>query len=293
MLGTQGGPIPQPSRAQPASLLIVNKTPYLIDAGNGVARQLALAKIPLANIGQIFITHNHDDHNADWGTLMGLSWSLGRRDPITVYGPHGTESMLLGFLQYFAPNVANRTYRSTATVAPEKLFIAHDIQAPGLVYKDANITVSAIENCHYHYREGQPGYGWQQSFSFRFQTPDKVIVFSGDTGPCGNELISFAKGATILVHEVADVPAIGKWLKSLPTAHFTDTEFAELMQRMRNEHSSPEEIGHVALAANVGEVVLSHLVPGGAVLPDSAYSDGVRKFYPGRVIVAHDLMEIH
>lgn len=290
-LGTQGGPRIDATRGQPANLLIVKGTPYLFDAGNGVGRQLALAHVPVGSIGRIFITHNHDDHNADWGTLMGLAWSLGRKEPMVVYGPRGTESMLLGFLQYFAPNVANRTLVKGATTPPASVFVAHDIEGDGPVYQDANIKVTAIENCHFHYVPGDPGHGWQKSYSFRVQTPDKVVVFGGDTGDCGKQLIEFARGASILVHEVISLPAIEQRIRSDPSVHYSEEQIPALMRHMRDEHTSPEDIGKLAAAAGVGQVVLSHLVPGGDELPDSAYSDGVRKFYSGPVVVAKDLME--
>ena len=35
-LGTAGGPLPRPDRAQSSNLLVVNGTLYLIDAGGGV-----------------------------------------------------------------------------------------------------------------------------------------------------------------------------------------------------------------------------------------------------------------
>ena len=141
-LGTQGGPRINSTRAQPANVLIVRGTPYLIDAGNGVGRQLALAKVPITRIGRIFITHNHDDHNADWGALMGIAWSLGRKEPIHVYGPRGTESMLLGFLQYFAPNVANRTFHSAGATPPASVFFAHDTDSIriSITYPDPDAT---------------------------------------------------------------------------------------------------------------------------------------------------------
>src|ERR1700744_3146512 len=66
LLGTQGGPRVNAERAQPSNLLVVNGTNYVIDAGNGVARQLSLAGVTAAAVHTIFITHNHDDHNADW-----------------------------------------------------------------------------------------------------------------------------------------------------------------------------------------------------------------------------------
>jgi ribonuclease BN (tRNA processing enzyme) len=292
-LGTQGGPRINSTRAQPANLLIVRGTPYLIDAGNGVARQLALAHVPISSIGRIFITHNHDDHNADWGTLMGLEWSLGRKEPIEVYGPRGTETMLLGFLQYFVPNVANRNFRNAAMTAPEKVFIAHDILQDGLVYQDDNIKLTALENCHYHYVPGQPGYGWQKSYAFRIQTPDRLIVFSGDTGECGKQLVEFSRGADILVHEVISLPAIEQRIRSDPSTRYSAAQIPDLMRHMRDEHTSPEDIGKLAAAAGVHQVVLTHLAPGSDELPDAAYSDGVRKFYAGPVVVARDLMEFH
>lgn len=290
-LGTQGGPRISPTRAQPANLLIVNGTPYLFDAGNGVGRQLALARIPAMGIGRIFITHNHDDHDADWGTLMGLEWSLGRTEPIHVYGPRGTESMLLGFEQYFAPNVANRTFKVAKSTPPTAVFVAHDIEQDGPVYQDDNIQITALENCHYHYSAGQPGYGWQKSYAYRIRTPDRVIVYMGDSGDCGDKLVDFARGASILVHEVVSLAAFENVLKSDRTVSVSADKLPELLQHMREEHSTPEVVGRFAAAAGVGKVVLTHLIPGSDQLPDSAYSDGVRQYYSGPVFVAKDLME--
>ena len=286
LLGTQGGPRINGNRAEPANLVVVAGTPYLVDAGNGVARQLALAHFQPSDIHQIFITHNHDDHNADWGTLMGLAWTNGNTKPTTVYGPPGTESMLRGFLQYFAPNAAAH-YAESSLVQPAAIMHAKDIRGAGLVYEDANVRVTAVENCHYHFEKGQPGYGWQKSYAFRFQTPGRVIVFSGDTGPCGHVLADFAKGADILVHEVIDMPMIEAMLRtSIPPERFP-----RLMNHMQTEHSTPEQIGQTASEAGVKLVVLSHLVPGRPGTSDSVYTDGVKKYFSGPVVVGKDLME--
>ena len=101
VLGTQGGPVPGVKRAQPASAVVVGDRIYLVDAGNGVVRQLVLAHLDYRRVDHIFITHNHDDHNADWGTLMGLQWSTGRATPVHVYGPSGTGVDAQGFFTVF------------------------------------------------------------------------------------------------------------------------------------------------------------------------------------------------
>jgi ribonuclease BN (tRNA processing enzyme) len=292
LLGTQGGPRPGGDRAQPANLLVVNGVDYLIDAGNGVARQLALAGVSPTNVHQIFITHNHDDHNADWGTLMGLAWTLGGTAPITVHGPPGTESMREGFLRYFAPNAAARSDEGVNGLAPAKFMLAQDITRAGPVYQDANVRVTAVENCHYHFKAGNPGYGWQRSFAFRFQTPDRVVVFSGDTGPCGEVLTQFAKGADILVHEVIDLAAIERLSTPLPGSAASAERRAALIRHLILEHSSPEEVGRVAAGAGVSLLVLSHIV--GSASSEEAearYLSGVRKNFSGRVVVAKDLMQ--
>lgn len=287
LLGTQGGPRPSAERAEPANLLIVRGKPYLVDAGNGVVRQLSLAHFQPTDIHQIFITHNHDDHNADWGTLMGLAWTNGNTTPITVYGPPGTQSMLKGYLQYFAPNAAAH-WMDSSRVPPADTMRAVDISGSGSVYQDDNIRVTAVENCHYHFAKGTPGYGWQKSYSLRFQTPDRVVVFSGDTGPCGHVLGEFAKGADILVHEVIDLPAIEKSLRARGMA---PDRFDRLMNHMRTEHSTPEQVGQTATEAGVKLVVLSHIVQGNGDVTDASYIDGVKKFYGGPVVVGRDLME--
>ena len=292
-LGTQGGPRGSADRSQPSNVLIVNGKPYLIDAGNGVAGQLLRAGVPFTSIRQIFITHNHDDHNADWGTLMGRAWTSGQYEPMTVYGPRGTELMRKGFLQYFAPNAAAHYLEGAVNVPPAKVILAHDIAGPGLVYQDGNIRVTAVENCHYHFSKGSPGYGWQQSFAFRFQTPDRVIVFSGDTGPCGDVLVKFAAGADILVHEVIDLEAIEAALaaRAADGSNSLPGQREALMNHMRTEHTTAEEVGRVAAAAGVKMLVLTHIVPGTLPEDERRYTEPVRHSYKGPVVVAHDLME--
>jgi ribonuclease BN (tRNA processing enzyme) len=280
-LGTQGGPIPQVDRAQPANALVVRDRVYLIDAGNGVGRQLVAAGINHRRVGHIFITHHHDDHNADLGTLLGLQWATGRREPTHVYGPAGTESMMKGFLQFFAPNARIRMADAKGMRPPEVMFIAHDFAGSGPVYQDDLITVTVQENCHYSQEAGRNSQ--DKSYALRFKTPDKVVVFSGDTGPCP-ALMEFAKDADLLVHEVIDLPGIEKAL-----LHDLPPPVAQSMMRhMRDEHTTGEDVGRLATAARVKQVVLTHLIPGSAV-PDSAYLEAVKKTFNGPAAVARDL----
>ncbi|MDO8264553.1 MAG: MBL fold metallo-hydrolase [Gallionella sp.] len=294
-LGTQGGPNPSRKRAQPANAVVVGGNIYLVDAGNGVVQQMVKAGLDYRRVHQIFITHNHDDHNADWGTLMGLQWSTGRRMAVHVFGPNGTESMLKGFLQYFEPNARIRRADARVPDAPQDLFRAHDIRDGGLVYQDEHVKVTAMEVCHFHFDKVSPPEGGpHKSFAYRFQTADRVVVFSGDTGKCAS-LVDFARDADLLIHEVVVLPLIEdslrKYFSSQPGKAPPPGLVADLMRHMAEDHTTPEDIGKLATAARVKKVVLSHFVPGRDSDPDEAYVDGVKKYYTGPIVAARDLME--
>ena len=50
LLGTAGGPTPKKTRAAPSQAIVIGDRTYVVDCGNGVARQLVLAGVPLASI---------------------------------------------------------------------------------------------------------------------------------------------------------------------------------------------------------------------------------------------------
>src|SRR5450631_4425889 len=87
LLGTAGGPTPKPNRAAPAQVVVVNGVSYVIDCGNGVARQMVLAKLKLGSIRHVFVTHQHSDHNADYGNLLLLAWATDLAKRVDAYGP--------------------------------------------------------------------------------------------------------------------------------------------------------------------------------------------------------------
>ena len=180
-LGTAGGPLPRADRAQSSNALIVNGTPYLIDAGDGVTRRLVQAGIDFRKIDHIFITHNHNDHMAGLATLLDSEWQYSHRAPIHVYGPPGTEAVVKGAIQYFSSDAEIRSIEGKNSAPLSEVFVGHDLE-PGPIYQDANIKVIAVENTHYHFPPNSLPYGKHRSYSYRFETPDRVFVFSGDTG---------------------------------------------------------------------------------------------------------------
>src|SRR6202035_2912576 len=146
------------------------------------------------------------------------------------------------------------------TVPPAKVFFGHDTGS-GVIYQDANVKVTAAENSHFHFAPGTPAYGKYKSYSYRFETPDRVIVFSGDTGPSA-ALDELAKGADLLVTEVMSIEdwkeqqiTTGRWQSMTPEQQ------TRAYRRQVEEHITPDEIGKLATRANVKTVVLTHFLP--------------------------------
>ncbi|HEX3063566.1 MAG TPA: MBL fold metallo-hydrolase, partial [Usitatibacter sp.] len=130
LLGTAGGPTPKPNRSAPAQVIVVNGTSYVIDCGNGVARQMVLAKLKLSSMRSVFITHHHSDHNADYGNLLLLAWATDLTKRIDTYGPPPLAQMTRLFLELNDYDI--RTRIADEGRPPLKDLIApHEITAGG------------------------------------------------------------------------------------------------------------------------------------------------------------------
>jgi ribonuclease BN (tRNA processing enzyme) len=290
-LGTSGGPPPRAGRAQSSNLLIVNGALYVVDAGDGVARRLARAGINVRDVGTVFITHHHDDHTAGLGTLLSVAWDNQRTQPINVYGPPGTDALVKAAVQYFSISAEIRIADGGRTVPIAQVFFGHDVGI-GAIYRDANIKVTAVENSHFDFHEGGPAAGKHKSYSYRFETPDRVIVFTGDTGAT-DAVTELAKGADLLVTETSSFQdRMQRMIDSGQWQAMTPAERAGITRQATQGHMTLQDIGRMATRANVKTVVLSHL---------SARADGtddympwvgeVQKHFSGQVLIAKDLME--
>ena len=295
LLGTQGGPNINTNRSETASALVVNGQPYLIDCGYGTLRALALANIRPALIANVFITHLHDDHTADIAAFLTHKWTNGNTNPqkATVHGPYGAAAMVEGAIAFFKANTEIRMVDEGRTVRPETVFSGHDVAAPKVteVFRDERVTVLAAENAHFPDRaKAKMPY---RSFAYRFNTPTRSFVFSGDTA-YSTGLIELARGADVFVCEAMSM-ANRRQLEENRGANAANTE--SINRHVLETHSSAEEVGRMAAEAKVKTVVLNHLVGGaprgatGAAAADPFTAD-VKKYFGGEVIIGSDQMRI-
>lgn len=275
LLGTAGGPRPHPTRSYPAQVIVAGDAAYVVDCGNGVARQLVAAGVPLRTIRDVFVTHHHSDHDADYGTLLLIAWTAGLRTPVDTWGPPPLLRITDAFFEMSATDIDARI-ADEGRPPLRPLVRPHELRGGGVVLEDANVRVTAAVVQH------PP---MALALAYRFDAPDRSIVISGDTVR-SDALVALARGADVLVHEALIPEAVDRLVANVPNA-------PDLERSILSHHTSAEDAGRVAQAARVKTLVLSHLIPADdPSVPDSVWIEAARRHFDGRVIVGHDLLEI-
>lgn len=275
LLGTGGGPRPRQASSAAAQVILSRNAAYVIDCGDGVARQLAFADVPLPTLRHVFLTHQHSDHNADYGNLIWLAWAAGLRTRVDTWGPPPLEKMTRLFFEMNAYDIETRI-ANEGRVPLVPLVHPHELQAGGLVLQDEGMKVTSTLVDH------PPVV---PAFAYRFDAPDRSIVISGDTKPSDN-LVKLAQGADVLVHSVVYVPAVDRMVARVPNA-------TALKASIIAHQTSAEDAGKIAQAAGVKTLVLSHFVPpDDPDVTEQMWTDAARTHFRGTVIVGRDLLEV-
>jgi len=277
LLGT-GNPPADPDRSGPATAVVVNGTPYLVDFGAGVVRRAksaavdrGIAALDPVNLRVVFVTHLHSDHTVGYPDLILTPWVLGRRVPLEVHGPGGIKGMTDHVLQAYSADFETRTKdRGLYTVGafPEGHAVnAHQVR-PGVVYKDANVTVTAFPTKH-----------TMESFGYRFDAPDRSVVISGDTNPA-QATIDACDGCDVLIHEVLT----NEWLAQRRDFQAYAAQF----------HTTTTQLTELATKAKPRLLILYHASLSLRPAVDSERSTpaallGEMRNYAGHVVVGRDL----
>ncbi len=268
LLGT-GTPNAEPDRSGPALAVVVDGVPYLVDAGPGVVRRAAAAHeqgvegLAVSRLATVFLTHLHTDHTLGLPDLIFTPWVLERELPLRVFGPPGTEAMVRHLSEAYREDILVRVEGSEPANATGYRVEATEV-GEGLVHEDERVRVTAFRVSH-----GD----WAHAFGYRFETPDRTIVISGDTAPT-EAVVDQCAGCDILVHEVYSRAG---WEKRVP-----------LWQAYHAaSHTSGPELGELAARASPRLLVLTHQLLWGAT-PEELVAE-VRGRFAGTVAYGKDL----
>jgi ribonuclease Z len=276
LLGT-GVPRPDITRFGPATLVEAAGQRLVFDAGRGVSQRLAQLKIPLGQVDALFLTHLHSDHVVGVADLWLFSWLPtpfgSRTKPLEVWGPAGTTAMMAALREAYAWDLRVRI-GDDAKTAHAATVVTHEI-AQGVVYEKDGVKVTAFTVDH--------GEHLQPALGYRVDYAGRSVVLSGDTRPSEN-LIRFAKGADVVIHEVFAAP------KGL-------LERSAVARGIGGYHTTPEQAGRVFARVRPKLAVYSHLALftlDASVPPPRAESliPLTRATYAGPLVVGEDLMTL-
>jgi ribonuclease Z len=284
-----GSPLPDPTRAGPCSVVIAGKHVFVVDAGEGGARNMTLMRIPNGHVETVFLTHLHSDHIDGLGPMMLLRWTGANATvPLPIYGPAGTERVVAGINEAYAIDGGYRTAHHGPAIAPPSgrggtaypfALPPRGDGSPVTVLQRDGLTVTAFRVDH---GPVDPAVG------YRFDYKGRSIVFSGDTAPTPL-LVRNARGADLLVHEGLQPRLVSLMEQTLRKRG--QPGLAKIMSDIPGYHTSPEAAAAEAQEAGVKNLVFSHNVP---QLPTRAmypaYLGNARQKFDGTITVGEDGM---
>ncbi len=268
MLGT-GTPFADPDRFGPSVAVIVNGTPYIVDAGSGVVRRAAAAArgswkaLDNANLHVLFLTHLHSDHTVGLPDFLLSPTVLDRKGPVKVLGPKGTKEMIDNIYAAWKKDIDVRVNGLEGGDAASYKADVREIK-PGVVWKDDNVTVTAFPVKHG---------SWDEAFGYRFQTGDRTIVISGDTA-YDESIANVCAGCDVLIHEVYCDAGLAKRTPHWQKYHSTF-------------HTGAADVAKLASQAKPKLLVLYHQLFFGC--SEQELLQEVSSRYKGAVVSAHDL----
>jgi ribonuclease Z len=266
LLGSGLGPRIDLRQFGPSILVEAGGQRFLFDCGRGATIRMAQMGIPHGSINRLFLTHLHSDHVIQIPDLLLTGWvGGGRRVPLEVWGPEGTSDMMDHLLQAFAFDIHMRRDIDEKVIAEGIKVLSHDV-GEGVIFEEQGIKITAFGVDH---SPVEPAYG------YRIDYKGYSIVLSGDTRVSDN-LIRFAQGADVLVHEVLDAETLRTWLPDNP----------KLAAAILAKHTSPEQAGEVFTKVKPRLAVYSHAPNAEWVITET------RKTYKGPLQGAEDMLTI-
>ncbi len=244
LLGT-GGPVPDPHRAGPATLVTAGPEQFLVDAGRGVLVRLAATGSGADQLSAVLLTHLHSDHITDLNDVITTRWIMTfEPSPLRIVGPVGTGQVVNGILESLAPDIAYRIGHHGDLDYPPPVEVIEVTE--GQLDVGGEVAVMCAPTDH---RPVEP------TVAYRFDYGGSSVVAAGDTVPCAG-LDRLCEGAQALVHTVIRKDII----ETIPIPRLLDT---------LDYHSSPAEAAQTAARAEMDLLVLTHYFP-----PPAAGDDG-------------------
>jgi ribonuclease BN (tRNA processing enzyme) len=266
-----GGTFENHWRLGPSTAVAKSDEVLLVDAGRGIAGALRAAEIPVHQPNTVLLTSLLPENTVGLDDLILTGWIAARSEPLRVMGPLGTRAALEALLRAHHSGIEATAAqwgapRENAEVQVLELEDGAEFGVAELAIRVADL----------------PG-GSFPALAYRIEADNRSVVLAS-VGFAPESLVTFARGADLLVHEAVYGASLAAALEG------SGAERADVLRREAEIHPQLETIGELAREMGVGTLVLTRLRP--PPVYDFQYENIVREDFGGRVVIAEDGDEI-
>ena len=263
-------------QAQACIAIVTPEHFYLIDSGAGSTDNINRMGLPTERLQGVLLTHFHSDHIAEIYEVNLGSWVSGRPTPLTVFGPTGVDEVIDGVnASYRLDRIYRTGHHGEALLAPELGVLAHKTIAPGVIFEDGDLKITAYVSEH---PPIEPAVG------YRFDYKGRSVVVSGDSNVNGDTL-EIVDGADLLLHDALSLPTVTALSKAMGTAGLSRQ--SKIVSDVIDYHASTDSLIELGEQSNIDMVAFYHLVP---VPLNVVLEDVFKRGMPDNFLLAEDLM---
>ena len=248
-----------------AQVVNVNEQYFLVDAGEGVQRQMARRGISALKLRAVFISHLHGDHMYGLFPLLSTLGLYGRRTPLRIYAPRPFGEMLECFLRLCETNLP---------YTPE--WVEVDTTKHQIIFENDSTEVWSLPLRHriptagYLFRQKEPALNVKKYAIERYDLSVKqivdakrgedIVLESGEV--LSNDAITYRPYSTLSYAYCSDTnysARLARMVEGVDVLYHEATYAADMRKTAKERgHSTTEDAAKVAKMAGVGRLLIGH-----------------------------------
>ena len=256
---------PTPTGHPSAQVVNINEQLFLVDAGEGVQRQMARCGISALKLRAVFISHLHGDHLYGLFPLLSTLGLYGRRTTLRVYAPRPFGDMLEAFLRLCEGDLPyqvewvevdttkNQIIFENDTTEVWSLPLRHRVPTAGYLFRQKepplNVKKYAIER-----------YGLTVPQIVQAKRGEDVVLESGEV--LANADITYRPYGTLSYAYCSDTnysARLAKMVEGVDMLYHEATYAAEERKLAKERgHATTADAAKVAQMAGAGRLLIGH-----------------------------------
>ena len=248
-----------------AQVVNVNEQYFLVDAGEGVQRQMARRGISALKLRAVFISHLHGDHMYGLFPLLSTLGLYGRRTPLRIYAPRPFGEMLECFLRLCETNLP---------YTPE--WVEVDTTKHQIIFENDSTEVWSLPLRHriptagYLFRQKEPALNVKKYAIERYDLSVKqivdakrgedIVLESGEV--LSNDAITYRPYSTLSYAYCSDTnysARLARMVEGVDVLYHEATYAADMRKTAKERgHSTTEDAAKVAKMAGAGRLLIGH-----------------------------------